>query len=95
MFLTTELLNTRDHTAAMLGDELTELVPSCSSGKFYRVLTCNQQTQTPHLSDYQTKLLLGSLKMAGNECEMMTHVVFKQDSGCACEWGLLKIMSRC
>lgn len=36
----------------------------------------------------------GSLKMADNECHM-THATFKQDSGCACEWELLKIPLGC
>lgn len=85
MFLAAALLNTQGHTAARSEDELPGPMPCCSPGKFYRVLTCNQQTQTPHLGDYQTKLILGSLKTANNKCEMMTHVMLKQDSGCACE----------
>lgn len=94
MLLAAELLNTQGHTVAKSGDELIGPMPSCLSGKFYWVLTCNQQTQTPHLRDYQTELLSGSLKMADNECEM-THVTFKQDSGCVCEWELLKIPLGC
>lgn len=83
MFLAAELLNTQGHTVAKSRYELIGPMPSCLSGKFYWVLTCNQQIQTPHLRDYQTKLLSGSLTMADHECKM-THVTFKQDSGCVC-----------
>lgn len=89
MLLAATLLNTRGHTAAKSGAELPGPMPRC------RGLTRNQQTQTPHLRVYQTKLLLGALKTPDNECEMMTHVMFKQDSGCVCERGLLKITPRC
>lgn len=58
MFLEAELLNTQGHTEAKSRDQFIGLMPSCSPGKFYWVLTCNQQTQIPHLQDYQTKLLL-------------------------------------
>lgn len=67
MFLAAELLSTQGHTATELGDELIGLMPSCSSGKLSWVLTCNQQIQTPHLRDYQTELLWGSLKMSDNK----------------------------
>ena len=91
MFLAAELVNTQGHTAAKSGDQLLGLMPSCSSGKFCWVLTCRQHTQTFHLQDSQNQLLLGSLKMPDNECKMMTHVIFKQDSGCVCEWKSLTI----
>lgn len=58
MFLEAELLNTQGHTEAKSRDQFIGLMPSCSPGKFYWVLTYNQQTQIPHLQDYQTKLLL-------------------------------------
>lgn len=42
MFLAAELFNTQGHTAAKWWGELIGPMPSCSPGKFYWVLTCNQ-----------------------------------------------------